>query len=90
MPPAGKKLSSGKRAKSFKGQDSAPRIVSLQRDAAVAFLEADVDGNKRLSWQEFINVIPDRIRQGSSDKQLASIFHNVDQDHSGDISMVRR
>ena len=42
-PPPRRRRSAGKR-----GNDGPGRIVGLQRDAAVAFLEADVDGDQQV------------------------------------------
>ena len=61
--------------------------MGLTQDAAAAFLEADVDGNKKLSFEEFSNVVPQNVQATCSTEQLREIFETVDTDGSGDISM---
>mgnify|MGYP006151618693 CR=1 FL=1 len=40
------------------GKDSELRSISLSRDAAMAFFEADIDGDKELTLDEFMSIAP--------------------------------
>ena len=63
------------------------RAFALSRDAASAFFEADVDGNTRLSFEEFASVVPPEHRPFMTDAMLRELFDSADSDGSGDISM---
>jgi len=41
----------------------------------------------QLSWDEFINVLPAKVRRENSQQQLIEIFNSIDTDGSGSISM---
>ena len=64
-----------------------PRLVSLQRDAAVAFLEADVNGDAILDYEEFKSACPKKLKEQINETELREIFDSVDHDQSGGISM---
>lgn len=71
------------RRKSAKGGSDNPQAVSLTRDAAVGFLSADVDGDQRLTFDEFCGINPD---QKMTNAELRELFDSIDVDGSGDIS----
>ena len=66
---------------------SQPRIVKLSRDCAMAFYDGDVDGNNELSFEEFIQVVPDEMKMNTTLKQLKKLFDAVDADESGAITL---
>ena len=41
-----------------KSKETSLRSVVLSRDAAMAFMDADVNGNHQLSWEEFQQLVP--------------------------------
>ena len=57
----------------------------ISREASVAFLSANVDGDDRLSFDEFRALIPSS--EGMDEEGLQRMFSAVDTDQSGDISM---
>ena len=61
------------------------KVADFSRDAAVAFLNADVDGNQRLTFDEFAGINPKN--SSVSKEQLQELFRAIDADGSGDISM---
>jgi hypothetical protein len=50
------------------------------------FIDADVDCSGTLTYEEFITLLPESVRQAQDDATLHSWFHAADQDHSGRIS----
>ena len=63
------------------------RSVTLSRDAALAFLYADVDGSQYLSWDEFLLCVPMQIKNEMTQAQLRELFDAVDLNGNGSISM---
>ena len=63
------------------------RPVVLSRDAAIAFMDADVDGNHQLSYEEFQQLVPANMRASLSEEDIREIFDSADLDGSGTISM---
>lgn len=68
-------------------QTSKSRAVSISRDAAMAFYHADVDGDEQLSFEEFMEVVPEDMMKDTSPQQIRRLFDNVDADRSGHITM---
>ena len=64
-----------------------PRAVAMAREAAMAFLEADVDGDQRLDWNEFYSGLPHQVTQKHSKTAIREIFEMCDLDKSGFITM---
>ena len=65
----------------MKRQES--RVANMTREAAVAFLNADIDGNQLLSFDEFLSIAPTALSRSGVQK----LFNLVDTDNSGGISM---
>ena len=63
------------------------RAFALSREGAAAFFAADIDGNKSLDFDEFIEIVPDAMKKDLNNAQLKELFDSVDTDGSGDISM---
>ena len=68
----------------FMPRRSSSRSERITRKSAIAFLEADVNGDKRLSFDEFTQLNPG---ENLSDVHLREVFDSIDTDRSGDISM---
>ena len=64
-----------------------PRDVDIAKDAGLAFLDADINGDQQLSWDEFYLCIPASIKSRSSMDELKDLFESVDTDGSGFISI---
>lgn len=64
-----------------------PRAVDMAKDAGLAFLDADLDGDQQLSWEEFYLCIPASIKERSSPEELHGLFASVDQDKSGYVTI---
>ena len=77
------RLPSSKEAKPL----HSPRVVTLARDAALHFLNADTDGSRSLSWEEFECAVPKELKEECSPAQLRAIFDSADADGDGDLTM---
>ena len=66
---------------------SAPASAASTCGGAAAFCAADIDGNKSLDFDEFIEIVPDAMKKDLNNAQLKELFDSVDTDGSGDISM---
>ena len=64
-----------------------PQAVEMAREAGLAFLDADVNGDQRLSWEEFYNVVPDDMKRVNSKEQIRDLFDSADADKSGQITI---
>ena len=62
------------------------RSVSMARNNATAFLEADANGDGLLSFSEFLTSFPLGVRETYSEADLRSAFDSLDVDGSGTIS----
>ena len=65
---------------------SSKLALSLQRDA-LRFAEADADGNMDLSFEEFVNMQPHKVRETHGEAVLREWFDAADTDHSGTVSI---
>ena len=62
-------------------------MVKVARETAASFLEADVNGDKQLDFDEFISAIPMKTRELYTETALREAFDMADIDKSGFISM---
>jgi Ca2+-binding EF-hand superfamily protein len=62
-------------------------VLDMTREAAMAFLEADADGDALLDYEEFRMAVPERMRGQTSEAALRELFNSADADGSGQISM---
>ena len=53
----------------------------------MAFYEGDVNGDQKLSFEEFVNIVPTEMRESASDHDLRGLFCSVDADGSGSITV---
>ena len=61
-----------------------PRTVTQSHAVAAAFLEADIDGDKLLSFDQFASICPE---SQSSKDEIRAVFESIDHNGSGDISL---
>jgi hypothetical protein len=67
----------------------------MSREAALAFLESDTNGDGVLDWQEFLGAVAKMRKhegcsaamKGESEKELRELFDSIDTDGSGSIEM---
>ena len=62
------------------------RGVSVAREAASAFLNADRNGDGRLTYEEFESALPERMKEKYTTFEIEEVFKAADLDGSGDIS----
>jgi hypothetical protein len=65
---------------------SSKLALSLQRDA-LRFAEADQDGNMELTFDEFIQMQPQQVREQHGVETLRGWFEAADTDSSGSVSI---
>ena len=85
-----KSISSPSKAVSspYKAVSKTKSGLDLSRDAATAFLEADVDGDRKVSFAEFMSrMVPSNMLASTSNEALRELFDSVDTDGSGFITM---
>lgn len=61
--------------------------LDIARDAGIAFLDADVNGDQKLSWEEFQLCIPANMKENATPEELRDLFDEADADHNGTISI---
>jgi hypothetical protein len=90
MPEAGgtaRRSSSAREAK----PKSNPRLVGVARDAAISFINGDGDGSGELSYAEFLQIMPARMRESEEDlASMREVFRAIrvdNNDKDGGISM---
>lgn len=77
-----------KRTSIYKGASGAS-LSSLLRITSEAFMSADVNGDKVLSFEEFVEIVPDEMRagaHGATDATLRELFDAADTNGNGEIS----
>ena len=57
------------------------------RQAGQAFLDADVNGDQQLDWDEFYLVIPEDMKSKTPKDQLKKLFEEADADGSGFVTI---
>lgn len=68
-----------------RGNDETAR--ALMRKHAMLTCEADTDGDGRLSFDEFVNSVPEHVRRMRSPEELKAWFGLIDTDGSGMVTM---
>ena len=63
------------------------RALALGRDTAAAFFEADVNGDKKLSLDEFKRLVPADVATNFSDAAIGELFRTCDADGNGEVSL---
>lgn len=66
---------------------SGDRAHAFMRKHDLFFGRADTDGDGRLSFDEFLGAIPERVRQMHSLSEIQAWFNLIDTDKSGFVSM---
>lgn len=66
---------------------TAQQAGKLTRDVAKAFFAADIDGDRKLSCEEFVQVVPNSMKHGRTKEELQALFDSVDYDGNGLVSM---
>jgi len=69
------------------GEDTELRSISLSRDAAMAFLEADIDGDKELTFDEFMSIAPAELKASLRGRTMKELFDRIDRNGNGTISL---
>ena len=59
----------------------------LVREVAHAFLSADKSGDRRLTFDEFLDAVPAQMKANRSERALKSLFNVVDADKDGAVSI---
>ena len=68
-------------------RNSQLRAVTLSRDAATAFYVGDVNGDQQLSYEEFLNVVPQELRESAQPHELDTLFRTIDSNHNGYVTV---
>lgn len=61
-------------------------LTALVRNASLAFIACDAQGDQELSYDEFVNVLPKETREKHPAASLREIFNMADTDGNGSIS----
>lgn len=62
-------------------------VAATMRRNALAFQEADVDGDQKLEFDEWVSMLPATMRERRTVDQLRQIFNVADLDGDGTISL---
>ena len=65
----------------------ADAAASTLREASIAFLEADVNGDKSLTFEEFASLVRKQMKTTTTDDKVKSLFEACDADGNGSITM---
>ena len=69
-----------------RSSEAASVTQGIRRDA-LRFAEADVDGNSKLSFEEFLDMQPRGVLQAHSEHEIRSWFNDADLDDDGTVSI---
>ena len=86
-----KALAPGQNVAMLSHERKATKATNIAREAALAFMNADADGNGVLDWEEFQEAIKS-LRSGQpiglgEQVELRSLFDSIDTDKSGTLDM---
>ena len=59
-------------------------LSGMLKATSDAFLQADVNCDKQLSFEEFNQVVPPAVRAGATEATIRELFDAADTDGSGD------
>ena len=62
-------------------------LHDMLRVTSEAFVNADLNGDKELSFEEFVTIVPASVRAGHTETTLRELFQSADTDRSGEISL---
>ena len=61
-------------------------LPDMLKATSQAFIDADANGDQALSFDEFCNVVPEKVRARATTESIKEIFDAADTDGSGEIS----
>lgn len=61
--------------------------LGLLQATSDAFLAADVNGDKCLSFEEFVNIVPEEMRLKTEAETLQELFEHADADGDGTVTL---
>ena len=73
--------------KTSQGGQASGRIKEIVGGSAIAFANADSNGNLELTFEEFKNVIPANMSGGLSNDILRELFEMADTNQDGVVSV---
>ena len=65
---------------------AAKRMEEVLCASALAFINADIDSNRKLDFEEFKNLVPIGLRLQHTDGTLEELFNMADLDSDGEVS----
>ena len=83
--PRGTDSPSSQRRRSSAVSPGTPQAIQIARNASLAFLQADVDGNKALDFVEFCSTVPKEA--DITREEMRTLFDYVDANGDGAISL---
>ena len=66
---------------------STNRQIELAKSAAMLFLDADLNGDHELSFEEFLLCVPEHLTRTLTQEQIRSVFDAADADKDGNLSV---
>ena len=66
---------------------SSANLQNLIQGSAIAFLDADANDDKKLTYDEFMTIVPEELRKANSEETLRETFQMADANSDGSISL---